>query len=482
MNSIRGRLTLALLLCIVLSWMTWLCWQAMQMNREQTGLWDASLRDIGTQVLRSMPDSVIQLPNAPTQPQLSRYKDGKMSFQVWVDGRNVVHSPAAPAGPLKPDFRDGFGTHRIGDDIWRVYSITDRRRGIVAQVGRTQATLNRELHNLKRLSLAVAALIFSLLGLMIWVVVRWSLAPVTALHDSLLTRRPLDLTPLPTEAMPTEVRPLVDSFNKLLARVDAAVQNERRFTADAAHELRTPLAVLAAHADVALRATTIEEKDAALRRLSSGVQRSARLSEQLLDLARLDAGASTEGFGQVDLSELVVLVVRDFEALARDRGQHISLQTEPGAILGDIDQLGILLRNVIDNAVCYAGEGGQIAVSCRPGRSNDIRGMRLEVADDGPGVAEEDRARIFDRFYRAPRSTGRGSGIGLSLVAQIAQSHGASVEVGTGLKGRGFAISVFFAAAVAEHQATAYGRQINWTPLSAELDNGASLDRREPGL
>ncbi len=481
MNSIRGRLTLALLLCIVLSWISWLCWwQAMQVNREQTGPWGASLRDIGAKVLQSMPDSVTQLPDASMRSQPSKFYDGEMSFQVWVDGRNVVHSPGAPIEPMKPDFRDGFGTHRIGDDMWRVYSVTDRKRGIVAQVGRTQASLNRELHDLKHLSLAVAAFIFSLLGLMIWVVVRWSLVPVTALHGSLLTRRPLDLTPLPTDAMPTEVRPLVDSFNKLLARVDAAVQNERRFTADAAHELRTPLAVLAAHADVALRATTIEEKDAALRRLSSGVQRSARLSEQLLDLARLDAGASTEGFGQVDLSELVVLVVRDFEALARDRRQHISLQTEPGAILGDIDQLGILLRNVIDNAVCYAGEGGQIAVSCRPARSNDIRGMRLEVADDGPGVAEEDRGRIFDRFYRAPRSTGRGSGIGLSLVAQIAQSHDARIEVGPGLKGRGFAISVFFAGAVAEHQATGHGRRMNWTPLLAELDNGAGLDGREP--
>ena len=192
MNSIRWRLTITLLLCIVVSWITWLGWRAMQMNREQTGLWDASLRDIGTQVLQSMPDSVTRLPNAPTQPQPSKAYDGKMSFQVWVDGRNVVHSPAAPSGPMKPDFRDGFGTHRIGDDVWRVYSIADPKRGIVAQVGRTQATLHRELHNLKQLSLTVAAFIFSLLGVMIWIVVRWSLTPVTALHDSLRTRRPLD--------------------------------------------------------------------------------------------------------------------------------------------------------------------------------------------------------------------------------------------------------------------------------------------------
>jgi two-component system sensor histidine kinase QseC len=448
MNSIRWRLTVTLLLCIVVSWMAWLGCQVLQMNREQTGLRDASLRDIGTQILHSMPNSIAQLPGAPMQlPASDGMRDRKMSFQVWVGDRNVVHSPAAPSGPMKPDFRDGFGTYRIGEDSWRVYSISDPQRGILVQVGRTQVAMDHELRNWIRLSLAAAVFVFVLLGLAIWVVVRWSLAPVTALRANLLARRPLDPTPLPTAAMPDEVRPLVDSFNGLLARVDDAVQNERRFTADAAHELRTPLAVLAAHADVALRASTIEEKDAALRRLGSGVQRSARLSEQLLDLARLDAGASVEGFDRVDLSELVVIVVRDFETLARDRRQRISLQTEPGMILSDVDQLGILLRNLIDNAVRYAGEGGQIAVSCHPARSGDVRGMRLEVADNGPGVAEEDRTRIFDRFYRAPGSAGRGSGIGLSLVARIAQSHDAPVEVGPGLDDRGFAISVFFKSA-----------------------------------
>lgn len=448
MNSIRWRLTVTLLLCIVVSWMAWLGCQALQMNREQTGLWDASLRDIGTQILHSMPDSIAQLPGAPMPlPASDGMRDRKMSFQVWVGDRNVVHSPAAPSGPMKPDFRDGFGTYRIGEDSWRVYSISDPQRDILVQVGRTQVAMDHELRNWIRLSLAAAVFVFVLLGLAIWVVVRWSLAPVTTLRANLLARRPLDPTPLPTSAMPDEVRPLVDSFNGLLARVDDAVQNERRFTADAAHELRTPLAVLAAHVDVALRASTIEEKDAALRRLGSGVQRSARLSEQLLDLARLDAGANMEGFDRVDLSELVVIVVRDFETLARDRRQRISLQTEPGTILGDVDQLGILLRNLIDNTVRYAGEGGQIAVSCQPARSGDVHGMRLEVADNGPGVAEEDRTRIFDRFYRAPGSAERGSGIGLSLVARIAQSHGASVEVGPGLDGRGFAIAVFFKSA-----------------------------------
>lgn len=441
MKSIRSRLMVALLLCIVVSWAGWLWWQGVEMKREQTGLWDASLKDIGIQVLVSMPDSVKQLPHAPQLP-LSKEFDGKMSFQVWVGDRNVVHSPAAPAVPLKPDFRDGFATRRIDGELWRVYSIADRKRGIIAQVGRTKTMMHAQVSKWIHLSLTAAAFAFVLLGLAIWIVVRWSLAPVIALRANLLGRQPLDLTPLPTADIPGEVRPLVDSLNNLLERVDDAVQNERRFTADAAHELRTPLAVLAAHADVALRATTLEDKDAALRRLSSGVQRSARLSEQLLDLARLDANGHE--LGRVDLSELVVIVVRDFEVIARDRRQHVLLQTEPGTILGHVDQLGILLRNLIDNAVRHAGENGQVAVTCCPARSNGVQGMRLEVADDGPGVPEHERARIFDRFYRVPGNTGRGSGIGLSLVARIAQSHGATIEMGPGLQGRGFSIAVFF--------------------------------------
>ena len=139
-----------------------------------------------------------------------------------------------------------------------------------------------------------------------------------------------------------------------------------------------------------------------------------------------------------------MIVVRDFEVIARDRRQHVLLQTEPGTILGNVDQLGILLRNLIDNAVRHAGENGQVAVTCCPARSNGVQGMRLEVADDGPGVPEQERARIFDRFYRVPGNTGRGSGIGLSLVARIAQSHDATIEMGGGLQGRGFSIAVFF--------------------------------------
>ncbi|MGH8081896.1 MAG: sensor histidine kinase, partial [Lysobacter sp.] len=247
-------------------------------------------------------------------------------------------------------------------------------------------------------------------------------------------------------------RPLVDAFNNQLERVDAAVQHERRFISDAAHELRTPLAVLSTHAELALRATTLEEKNVALVRLHAGVQRSARLSEQLLDLARLDAGEESVRLKPLDLSDLIVLVIRDFETLARERRQRISLRAGPARLLGDVDQLGILLRNLIDNAVRHAGAEGQVAVTCTAQSDGSVV---LSVADNGCGVAPEDCERIFDRFYRAPGSPDGGSGIGLSLVARIAQTHSAGIECGPGLEraaddprgpGKGFEVRVRFPA------------------------------------
>jgi signal transduction histidine kinase len=228
--------------------------------------------------------------------------------------------------------------------------------------------------------------------------------------------------------------------------LDDAIQGERRFIADAAHELRTPLAALLAQAQVALRTAATDEEKTSLRRLVAGVERSARLSEQLLDMARLDAGKYANGHERVDLYDLLVVVVRDFETVANQKRQLISLDTEPCVIVGHIDELGILIRNLLDNALRYAAEGGHVAVSCQCLQKDGNEIVRLRVADDGPGVPEPERERIFDRFYRVPGNGGRGSGIGLSLVARIAQLHGATIAVGKGLDGRGFGIDVWFPA------------------------------------
>ncbi|MDR0184467.1 sensor histidine kinase [Lysobacter arvi] len=455
-RSLRWRLTWVSVKCVLVAWLVWLGCQAWQLSRAHYGFWDESQREVAAQILASMPDGLQSLPPRERPAVPAGHRDHKMSWQVWASGRNVVYSVAAPDEPLKPDFRDGFARRSIAGEAWHVYSLSDPRRGLTVQVGRSKQMIANEIARWVGLSLLAAGLIFVLFVLTVWVVIGRSLRPVAALRDVLRARPPLDLTPLQAPGLPTEFSPLVDAFNDQLTRVDQAVQNERRFIADAAHELRTPLAVLSAHADLARRAASEEERDTALRRLSAGVARAARLSEQLLDLARLDAQTLAPALVPLDLAPLLVLVVRDFETLARERRQRISLRTEDGRILGDVDLLGILIRNLVDNAVRYAGEGGRIEVICRRDVRDGVGGIALCVADDGPGVARDERERIFHRFYRANGagngdgnglSRNSGSGIGLSLVARIARTHHARIHVEDGLDGRGLAITVFFPAA-----------------------------------
>jgi two-component system sensor histidine kinase QseC len=243
------------------------------------------------------------------------------------------------------------------------------------------------------------------------------------------------------------VQTLVDSFNRILEQLNSAIQTERRFIADAAHELRTPLALLAANAQVALRADTRQEREEALRRLSTGVERSTRLSEQLLDLAQLDSSKHATAHPTVNISDLVMMVVRDFESTARQNNQSITLNAEPASTLGNIDELGILLRNLLDNALRYSGAGSHIAVSCVNTFRAGAACVRVMVEDNGPGVPEAYRDRIFDRFYRIAGSGQTGSGIGLSLVARIVASHHAQIEVGPGPDNRGFHVTLYFAVA-----------------------------------
>jgi signal transduction histidine kinase len=222
------------------------------------------------------------------------------------------------------------------------------------------------------------------------------------------------------------------------------VQGERRFIGDAAHELRTPLSALHAQTEVALRATTVAEKDAALGKLLAVVERSTRLSEQLLDKARLDAGVHAPIREWYDLDDIVVHVASEFDVTAQKLGRNIRLDTEPCQIQCDVDEIGILLRNLVDNALRYTGAGGQIQIKCGHQLVGNQRKPFLQVSDDGPGVPEEEQTAIFDRFHRVPGSGARGSGIGLSLVAKIALLHDAAIETCDGIGAPGFCVRIVF--------------------------------------
>lgn len=449
MHSLRARLVGTLLGIFVAAWAIVGVYACVQFAQARSGSLDHGLDEIGRILLLSMPSEIGRV-SSTSNLQLSDgapsglERFGKLRFQVWNKSRHevAVRSAGASGIPLKADFVDGFDTVSYEGEEWRVYAISDARDEVQVQVGKPMSELAAEVKDLLIYALAASFLAVLIVGIALKIVVHWSLRPVVKIQDAITRRQTLDLTPLPDRDLPCEVKPLVESFNRLLGRLEHTLQAERRFLTEAAHELRTPLAVLLTHAQVAQRARSLDEARASLDHLVRGVERSARLSQQLLDSARLDVERQAGEQVPVELADIVAVVTREFEMMAAQRSQSITLDTEPGVIRGNVDELGILIRNLLDNALRYAGQGCRVAVRCM----RDVNDMRLEVLDDGPGVPEADRDRIFDRFYRGTSSLERGSGIGLALVSRIAQSHQAEIRTGLGLGGRGFGISVTFRA------------------------------------
>lgn len=453
MNSLRTRLLASLLLVIALFWAVWFGLQALQTSRDQTGRWDQSLRAIGQQLLLSMPAGSEGMSAAPAYalPEGVRPREQagpEMSYQVWSrEGRPVVLSSGAPRTAFLPVQQvdvEALAQVIVDGTEWRVYALWDDRRALQVQVAKRQRQLDAELGAWLQASLGTALLLMATLGAVTWWTVRWSLRPAEVIGEAIMRRQSLDLRPLPVAGLPRELRPLVNAFNGLLARMDISLHAERRFLADAAHELRTPLAALMAQAQLAMSARSVDDSRNALGPLIGGIQRSARLTEQMLDLARVDASEEDAQSPAHAIHELVALLVHDFDAMALTAGQRLRLYTEPCEANIGTDAIGIIVRNLVDNALRYGGAGATIQVECRPETCGDQVTTVLRVLDNGPGVPLDDRHRIFDRFYRVPGSGRQGSGIGLSLVARVAQVAGATVELGSGLEGRGLGVTVRF--------------------------------------
>ena len=291
-------------------------------------------------------------------------------------------------------------------------------------------------HVAKRM-IAPSLLGLPLLGLWIWLATRRALQPLDDVAGEIAEREPDRLRAVAPETAPKEIRPLIESINDLFGRVERALESERRFTADAAHELRTPLAALAAQAQVVMRARDTGERDHAIEQLIASCRRASRLVDQLLTLARLDP-EKVPANDAVALDRLAEEVCADHGPQAVAKNISLELDALPTQVAGNADMLRILLRNLLDNAIRYTPPAGKVLVAVTPGL--------LAVTDDGPGIPATERARVFDRFHRLAGQDTEGSGLGLSIVARIAAGHGAKVELGAGEAGRGLRVTVRFSA------------------------------------
>ena len=435
MSSLRARLLASLLAGVVLVGVAggWVVYR--NALAEADAFFDYHLRQTAL-ILRDEPVEYLLAPQLPST-------DATYDFvvQVWsLDGGRVYLS--RPHAVL-PNFTAlGFSTVTTREGRWRVFGVQAVTR--VIQVAQPMRVREQRAAELALQTLKPFALLLPVLALVIWIAVGHALEPLRRLTAQLKARRVNALEDLPPTRLPDEVQPLVLALNDLLGRLRAALERERAFMADAAHELRTPLTALHLQMDMLARASGEAERGAAMKRLSAGVQRAIRLVEQMLALAREEPRTPPRRV-PVELEPLAREVIAEHLPLAD--AHHIDLGLGASRALtvsGDPDALRTLLRNLVDNAVRYGGDGGRVDVSVEGGGSADAARATLAVTDSGPGIPPEERARVFDRFYRRAGTAPPGSGLGLSIVKAIADAHGATLTLTHGPDGRGLRVIVSF--------------------------------------
>lgn len=358
-------------------------------------------------------------------PSVHRYAP-QVGFQVFLNDQLVTRSVNMGTKPMS-SVKEGFSTIRQDDgSIWRIFGVVVPARDVRVFVGENIESRDAILWAILRSVLWPLALALPLLAVALWWSVRNGLAPLRELRNQLAGRTPQALEPVVLNDCPEEMRPLVGALNELLKRINAVVESERRFTADAAHELRTPIAAIRAQAQVAMGAgDDAKQRTHALQSTLAGCDRATRLVEQLLMLARLE-GQVAKSAMPVNLTSVVRRVAADIAPIAMQRAQTLELEADDTcAVVADEALLGVLVRNVVDNALRYSPSGAHVLVTVRTSDSDST----LCVQDSGPGMEPAAIQRLGERFFRVLGSDQPGSGLGWSIVKRLADVFGARVRI-----------------------------------------------------
>lgn len=447
--SLRRRLLGLLLGGVTAGWLAALVFSYFDAHHEIDELFDAQMVQVAQTLLALASEYDDDDDVARLEADGHRYQK-KFVFQLWdADGRLLLRSPQAPTEPLvgKDGFTESDGR---GKDRWRYYSQWDREGELRVQVAENHHVREELAVHIAGRLLLPALFGLPLLGAWIWFATRRGLAPIGVIAAQVAGRAPGHLDPVVPVEAPQEIRPLLDAMNVQFGRVAALLDMERRFTADAAHELRTPLAAIAAQARVAQRARDAAEREHALDQLVAGAGRASHLIEQLLTLARLDPAVGLP-LEMVRLDTLAAEVCADHGAAALERRIVLELDApQPAGLSANDALLRILLRNLLDNALRYTPPGGKVGVGVTAGAV----GVTLSVSDSGPGIPAAERENALRRFHRLAGQETEGSGLGLSIVARIAELHGARLELADGIGAPGLAVRVIFPGADAGGQRT----------------------------
>ena len=436
--SIKLRLFLILILATGTVWLSAVLWIERSTRTEVERVLDARLAESANMVSSLVSDQKLAArdPDArsatislSTTANYSR----QLSCQIWsLRGDLISASSGAPGTRLAQE--DGFSTNKIDGELWRVYSVHNDALGVRVMVGDRITVRDRLVYDVLQGLLIPGLVIVPVLALLIWISAGRGLAPLDRLKVVLRTRSPTDLSPLPDGPAPREIRPVRQALDRLFSELDRVRQTERDFTAFAAHELKTPLAGLRAQAQIARMAQDITTRDHALKSMIASVDRTDHMVRQLLELVTIETEEAK--CGPLSLQVLCVEIEEELSPLASTRNislhLHIPVDTQ---IFANHFLLFAALRNVIENAILASPDASFVTIEAI--RSEGT--VWLTVADQGTGIAPEDRDRISERFYRGRQAATGGSGLGLAIASAAMQRMGGILEFdheGPGLRVR----------------------------------------------
>ena len=442
-RSLQGRLLLLVLSGVALIWLVTSVLTWYDVRHELDELLDGHLAQAAAllvvqQAHEIEPDDDREL-DAPT---LHRYAP-KVAFQVFHEGRLALRSANAPVAPMVEanlDFMSGLKTVQIQGQAWRVFAAHGAERDVQVYVGEQMGSRNDILWAVLRSTLWPMLIALPLLVGAVWWAVRLGVQPIRRLGRVLAERQPQALSPVTLTKAPSEMAPMIAALNGLFERIGQLLESERRFTADAAHELRTPIAAIRMQAQVAMGEADDALRQHALQGTLEGCDRATRLVGQLLSLSRLEA-VESPAMADVDLRALAQRVVAELAPKAIGKQQSLEFEgSEPCVVPGNETLLAVLVRNLVDNAVRYSPPAARIQVSVRRQGAQVVLG----VEDSGPGLDAADRQRLGERFFRVTGSLESGSGLGWSIVRRIAAVHRLKIDVGDSTALEGLAVRVIY--------------------------------------
>ncbi|RDK11060.1 ATP-binding protein [Cupriavidus lacunae] len=444
--TLQRRLILAVLIAAPVVWLLTIGMTYVRARHEINELYDTDMVRMALQLHSVLPlVDVAAAPSRAMQPHLVEGDQGDaglgdLAIAVWLpDGKPLHIDPDGDLLPRAPGIK-GFTDVAINKARWRLYYLDDPGSGWRVCVGQQLGERNELiLSYIAAQVLPWAAGLPVLIGLLIWFM-RRAMTPVRALSTDIEGRAPEDRRPLSLQAVPGELVPLVHAMNCLLARVSDSIEHERRLTADAAHEMRTPLAALKAQWEIAERSTDEAERAQARANVATGIDRISRLVSQLLTLSRLEDAASLPSRQPVSWLPVAQQALSDCLALAQQKQVDVELEWPPQGqaplpVAGDTNLLSLLLRNLLDNAIRYSPPGALVTVDFRPDS--------VTVRDQGPGVAPDVLARLGDRFFRGGAGQReQGHGLGISIAQRVARLHGLEIAFANRSDGAGRGLAV----------------------------------------